>query len=116
VFVLFAVPHAASMLHRAQCWGERAGKDCKYEVWLEHSHGRTACTLANASESVQLRTEKALGTLEDVMAFLMVLGVLCSPSAPVLPSSSVCQWQMVLTLPAWVFPLFHRRELCGIGF
>lgn len=51
----------------------RAGKDSKYEVCLKHSHGRTACTLANASESSRLSAEKALVTLGGVMAFLVVL-------------------------------------------
>lgn len=49
VFVPFAVPSSAPMLRGALRQADRAGRDCKYEVWLKHSPGRTACTLANAS-------------------------------------------------------------------
>lgn len=114
--MLFAVPSSASMLCRAPCQGERAGKDCKYEVWLEHSHGRTACTLANASESLQLSAEKALGTLEDVMAFLVVLRSslfsICSCSAfllCLLVADGINTAYVGFSSPA-------QRELRGIRF
>lgn len=121
LFVLFAVPSSAWMLRRAPYEGEgreagRAGKGCKYEVCLEHSHGRTACTLANASESLQLSAEKALGTLGGVMAFHVFLRSslfsICSCSAFLL-GLSVADG---INTACVGFSSLAQRQLCGIGF